>query len=188
MKTLTRSQLIGVFALLCSAVAIGSYGLMVWYLRNATEELKRAREETMALERRTDTRDALQAMVRRTEGMRAELATYLLATPDRTRFLDLVEQELSADAGVSVTVEKLTEQDVGAPKESASDPARASTHRYVEVVLRVAGSWAGLCTYLTYLETLPYVFSLESVSLETEAEKEKADTWSGQVRARIAVQ
>lgn len=197
MSILTRSQSVGVFALLCGVAAVGSYGLMLRYIRGAAEELDRARGETMALEQRTNTRDAMQAVVRRTEGVRAELAAYLLATQDRTRFLDLVEQELSAEAAVSVKVEKLTEQGTnvavssqtkGVPVKETPNGARLSAQRHIEIVLRMAGSWEGVCTYLAYLDALPYVFSIETVSLEMQVDGEEAGTWIGNVRARIAVQ
>lgn len=192
MNILTRSQSVGVFALLCAVAAIGLYGFVLRYIRGSMEELERVRMETAALERRTDTRDAIRAAVRKTERARTELTGYLLATKDRTRFLDLVEQELSAEAGVSVEVEKLTERETsvaGLPQvKDAPTVLHPSAQRYVEIVLQVAGSWEGMCTYLAYLEALPYVFWIESASLEAQADGTESGGWTGSVRARIAVQ
>lgn len=153
-------------------VSVGVFGLMAYQMISQGNKLS---EQIIALEneRKQETSFLrLQRIALDTTEKRSELAGYyLLKEGDSIDFLNRVES-LAAETGLQLQTQNL---------EEIAD--EKSDSMWIQVTFDISGSRKQLQDFIRVIETLPYVLTVNRISLRAKSSAE----WGANVRVKIRV-
>lgn len=176
MKIIQYSRVVGVGALLLAVASLAALGWMAYDLSVKRVALSEYRNERDAIATRDTYAASLQALARDTVVEREELRAFVTGR-DTVEMIELLRSAGSA-ASLVVRVESV---------DSGSAAAVVGASDTVLVTLRTGGTFRQVFHFLSLLNTLPAIASLEQVRIERVGDSE-TEQWALYVQVRSVVQ
>lgn len=167
--------------LLITAVIIfaGCVGVFVYalhYLFGESREVSTLAQEVHLADNRSEYLASIKDVVRDTRAEQQQLAALYLKEDDVVAFIEEVEA-LIRTREVTFDLQSVDIRSIESTEE----------YSWLELSLEIEGAWADVFALVSQIERLPFVLVLDSLRIETPEEAESLETWSAELRVRVAL-
>jgi hypothetical protein len=157
MKTNTKNTFI--ITLVLALIAIFGYGYLVHYVRGLTDKTSGAKDAIDRLEVELGRLKSLHNAATNTSDEKDKISSYIVQGGDSVSFITNMEN-LASSQGVQYATDKI---------ETKNTPdLDTSNKELLSVTFSVQGNWSAVYKFLRLVESMPYAFILERVTLTTD--------------------
>lgn len=172
----TKAVLIATLTLVITSIAL--YGVLFAKIDSLMADVRVSHETLVAKQTQQRREQSVSQFVANTLGSRQELESHLFSTLNPTAFLGLLE-ELASGLNIDAEVQSIVEV---TPEELLEATGESTDFGVVDVILKVEGSWSNVYQLAYQFERLPYLATLDQITLNYEP---TSLSWRGWLKVRV---